>query len=40
MNSVSDRIFDTLVDTNKIYVSMKDKFSIRAYKNAEGKSPT
>jgi integrase/recombinase XerD len=39
MNAVSERIFDTLVDTNKIYVSMKDKFSIRAYKNAEGKSP-
>ena len=39
MNSVSERIFDTLVDTTKIYVSMKDKFSIRAYKNAEGKSP-
>lgn len=39
MNSVSERIFDTLVDTHKIYVSMKDKFSIRAYKNAEGKSP-
>lgn len=34
-----ERIFDTLVDTNKIYVSMKDKFCIRAYKNAEGKSP-
>jgi hypothetical protein len=39
MNNASERIFDTLVDTNKIYVSMKDKFSIRAYKNAEGKSP-
>jgi integrase/recombinase XerD len=31
--------FDTLVDTNKIYVSMKDKFVIRVYKNADGKSP-
>ena len=39
MMNASDRIFDTLVDTNKIYVSMKDKFCIRAYKNAEGKSP-
>lgn len=39
MNSVSERIFDTLVDTNKIYVSMKDKFVMRAYKNADGKSP-
>ena len=39
MNSISERIFDTLVDTNKIYVSMKDKFSLRAYKNADGKSP-
>lgn len=35
----TERIFDTLVDTNKIYVSMKDKFTIRAYKNADGKSP-
>ena len=39
MNLASERIFDTLVDTNKIYVSMKDKFVVRAYINAEGKSP-
>lgn len=39
MMNASERVFDTLVDTNKIYVSMKDKFSIRAYKNADGKSP-
>lgn len=39
MNLASERIFDTLVDTNKIYVSMKDKFVLRAYINAEGKSP-
>ncbi len=39
MDAIAERVFDTLVDTNKIYVSMKDKFSIRAYKNAEGKSP-
>ncbi len=39
MMNTSERIFDTLVDTNKIYVSMKDKFSIRNYKNADGKSP-
>lgn len=39
MIASKDQIFDTLLDTNKIYVSMKDKFSIRNYKNAEGKSP-
>lgn len=39
MIASKDSIFDTLVDTNKIYVSMKDKFCIRSYKNAEGKSP-
>lgn len=35
----SDRIFDTLVDTNKIYVSLKDRFYLREYKNIDGKSP-
>jgi len=39
MMNVSERIFDTLVDTNKIYVSMKDNFKLRNYINSEGKSP-
>lgn len=32
MMNASERIFDTLVDTNKLYVSMKTYFTIRPYK--------
>ena len=39
MNALSEMIFDTLVDTNKIYVSVKDKFVVRNYTNAQGMSP-
>lgn len=35
----TESIFDTLVDTNKIYVSMKTSFVLRAYKDREGNSP-
>lgn len=39
MIKASERVFDTLLDTTKIYVSMKEKFTIRSYKNAQGRSP-
>ena len=39
MNPISEKIFDTLVDTTKIYVSMKDKFVVRNYTNSQGQSP-
>jgi integrase/recombinase XerD len=39
LNTYSDRIFDTLVDTKKIYVAMKENFNLREYVNSEGKSP-
>jgi hypothetical protein len=32
MINASERIFDTLVDTNKLYVSMRTYFTIRPYK--------
>ncbi len=35
----SESIFDTRIDTNKIYVSMKTKFVLRNYKNSENLSP-
>jgi len=33
-----DRIFDTKVDTRKMFVSMKTKIVKRDYENARGKS--
>jgi site-specific recombinase XerD len=38
MITATDRIFDTLVATNKIYVSMKENFTFREYTKA-GKKP-
>jgi site-specific recombinase XerD len=38
MMNPSERIFDTLFDTKKIYVSMKEKFALREYKNKNGKT--
>ena len=35
----SERIFDTRIDTNKIYVPMKTNFVLRNYKNANKLSP-
>lgn len=35
----TERIFDTMVDTNKIFVSMKTRFVLREYTNKEGLSP-
>lgn len=35
----SERIFDTMVDTNKLFVSMKTRFVLREYKNKGGLSP-
>lgn len=35
----SDRLFDTLLDTNKIYVSMKEKFMLREYDIQNGLAP-
>lgn len=35
----SDRLFDTLLDTNKIYVSMKEKFMLREYDLQNGLTP-
>jgi len=38
-NTPSERIFDTLVDTRKMYVSMKTYFTLREDRIVEGKSP-
>jgi site-specific recombinase XerD len=38
MITATDRVFDTLVATNKIYVSMKENFTFREYTKA-GKTP-
>ncbi|PHR71014.1 MAG: hypothetical protein COA67_07390 [Lutibacter sp.] len=35
----AERIFDTLVDTQKIFVSMRTKFIPRKYQNTQKKSP-
>jgi len=35
----SDRLFDTMIDTNKFFVSVKANFKIRDYKNSAGLSP-
>lgn len=37
--NTQEAIFDTRIDTHKIYVSMKTKFIIRNYKNNENLSP-
>lgn len=37
--SPHDRLFDTLVDTKKIYVSMQTSFKLRSYTNSDGTSP-
>jgi integrase/recombinase XerD len=34
-----NRIFDTQVDTKKIFVPMRHSFKLRNYRNSEGKSP-
>ncbi len=34
-----DRLFDTFIDTKKIYVAIRAKLTPREYKNSEGKSP-
>lgn len=39
MNPLENRIFDTQVDTKKIFVPMKHSFKLRNYTNSEGKSP-
>lgn len=38
MESISRSIFDTLVDTQKIYVSMKERFLLREYDLKDGKT--
>lgn len=35
----SDRLFDTMIDTKKMFVSVKTNFKIRDYKNSSGLSP-
>jgi hypothetical protein len=34
-----DRIFDTLIDTKRIYVAIKAYFTLREYELADGKTP-